>query len=325
MPGRRLTSRTMTPSDPGSPGVGRSKFKRLPPQLPALAFLAWLAAAVTLTLVPRSNDFDFLWYCARALLAGDDPYTVAHTTSPWPLYYPLPAVLLAVPLALLPLSAARLLWQLLLAGAFTWAMAKRGPYALWALLSGAAIYALLMGQITPLLVAGAVIPVLSWVLPLKPNSGLALFAGYPSRAAAIGGLAVVILSLAVLPRWPLEWLRAVRDSPHIVAPIQRPFGWVLLLAALRWRRPEARMLLALAVIPQNLLLHETVALALVPASALEMGVYVAGTWFALLYTMWLPMPVAPDIEPLIRALWPVLLAAVYLPALFLVLRRPNAV
>ena len=325
MPERRLSSRAMKRSEPGSPGADESEVKRSPPPLPALAFLAWLAAAVVLALVPRSNDFDFLWYCARAVVAGDDPYTVVHTFSPWPLYYPLPAVLLVVPLALLPLSAARFLWQLLLVGAFTWAMAKRGAYALWALLSGAAIYTLLMGQITPLVVAGAVIPALAWVLPVKPNSGLALFAGYPSRKAVIGGFAVVILSLAVLPRWPLEWLRAVRDSPHIIAPIQRPFGWVLLLAALRWRRPESRMLLALAIIPQNLLLHETVALALVPASAREMAVYVAGTWVALLYTMWLPMPVAPDIEPLIRALWPVLLAGVYLPALFLVLRRPNAV
>ena len=53
------------------------------------------------------SDYDQLWYGVRALLAGRDPYSEVPRRYPWPLYYPLPAVFLALPTAVLPLPFAR--------------------------------------------------------------------------------------------------------------------------------------------------------------------------------------------------------------------------
>jgi hypothetical protein len=84
-------------------------------------------------------------------------------------------------------------------------------------------------------------------------------------------------------------------------------------------------LLALAIIPQNLLPHETVALALVPRNVLEMGIYVVGSWIALLAVSADASGIAPaDLHVLVEAVWPYMLACIYLPMLWLVLRSPRS-
>jgi hypothetical protein len=113
-------------------------------------------------------------------------------------------------------------------------------------------------------------------------------------------------------------------SEHIVAPVARPFGWLLLAALFRWRTAEGRLLLALALVPQNLLPYATLFLGLIPRSIGEMAVFVGGTWLALLVLMAQPVNGPPDLVLLGRAVWPYLLVGVYLPALYMVLRRPNA-
>ena len=54
---------------------------------------------------------DQIWFAARALFAGQDPYVVIGPgrvfSFPWPFYYPLTAAVLGLPLALLPLTLAR--------------------------------------------------------------------------------------------------------------------------------------------------------------------------------------------------------------------------
>jgi hypothetical protein len=108
---------------------------------------------------------------------------------------------------------------------------------------------------------------------------------------------------------PIQWM----------PPVLRPFGVVLLLAALQWRLPEGRLLLAIAFIPQSILPHELVSLALIPANLLEMGIYVAGSWIAVAVAA-NRMQLSPGIAEWTAA-WPVTLGTVYLPMLYLVLRR----
>jgi len=272
----------------------------------------------------RPTDFDQLWWAANALLAGDDPYAAIARGAPYPLYYPLPAVLVALPLALLPLAAARVLWDVLVGWIFAAALGRRGPVALLALGSGAYVQAMVRGQTTPLLVAAVLVPALGWLLTLKPNVGLALWAGYPTRRAVLLAAAAVALSLAVMPTWPVAMWRAIGvNSAHIRAPVSMPFGWLLLAALLRWRRPEGRLLAALALIPQHLQPYETLVLCLLPRTGREMGLFVAGTWVALIPLIGRADVGAPDLVELGRVVWPWLLACVYLPALFLVLRRPG--
>jgi len=56
-------------------------------------------------------DFDQLWHASRALFDGRDPYSAVGPGRafdfPWPLYYPVPALLIVAPLVVLPLLFAR--------------------------------------------------------------------------------------------------------------------------------------------------------------------------------------------------------------------------
>ena len=135
---------------------------------------------------------------------------------------------------------------------------------------------------------------------------------------------MLVISLVLLPAWPLEWWRAIQvRNEHLVPPLFRPFGFLLLLSLLRWRTPEGRLLLASAIIPQNVLPHELVPLALIPSNAVEMGIYIAGTWLTLFFAgrAWgIPDFTVPGLN---EASWPAILLAVYLPMLYLVLKRPG--
>jgi hypothetical protein len=289
--------------------------------LPALgAALAFVVACRLLLYVwmpERPSDFDFLYQAATRLLGGENPYQL--TTQWFP--YPLPAVLLAVPFTAIPLSLARPIFDVLVGAAFVYALWRfRGTYALLAVASGAYLLAMWNGQTTPLMVAAALVPALGFLLAVRPNSAAALWIAWPSLRTLLGASLVLALSLVILPSWPWDWWLALPlDHSPLMPPILRPFGFVLLLAALRWRLPEARLILAVAFIPQTTLPYELVPLALIPANRLEMLIYVAGTWIAVAAAEGFHLS-----ESMARwnaAGWPVTLGAVYIPLLYLVFRR----
>ncbi|MGH9896626.1 MAG: hypothetical protein ACREA0_32435, partial [bacterium] len=139
----------------------------------------------------------------------------------------------------------------------------------------------------------------------------------------LGASLLLVLSLAVLPSWPWDWWKALPpDNTHLAPPVLRPFGFVLLLAALRWRTPEGRLILAIAFMPQSALPYELVSLALIPANRLEMGIYVIGSWIAVAAAEGLHL--SHGMVEWIAAGWPVTLCAVYLPMMYLVLRRQSS-
>lgn len=284
--------------------------------------VSFIGAGLTLSLLlvrsRTETDFDLLWYSARHLVHGVDPYPRWHDHWRWPLYYPLPAVFLALPFVMLPLGAARLAFNAAVGATLGLAFRGRELWRWGTFFSGAYVYATIRGQPTPLLTAATLLPALGFLYTVKPNLGIALFAGWPSRLAMIGSVAVLALSFLVLPRWPLEWLEAIRGTPVILSPIRRPFGWLLLLAALRWRSAEGRLLLALALVPQNSLPHEAVVLALIPQNGVQMAVYCVGTWLATVVT-WALGTHAPSLAAAQVIVWPWLLGGVYLPMLILVL------
>jgi hypothetical protein len=267
----------------------------------------------------RSSDFDLLYHAAARLIGGENPYPMATEGFP----YPLPAVLLAVPFTAIPLGAARPIFDVLVGWAFAYALWRhRGPFALLAILSGAYLFAMWNGQTTPLMVAASLVPALGLLLVVKPNTSAALWVAQPSRLTLLGAGAFLALSLWVLPSWPEDWWMALQQDPtRFMPPVLRPFGFVLLLAALRWRLPEGRLLLAIAFIPQTTLPHELVSLALIPASLLEFGIYVAGSWIVVAVAE--RMHLGGNLAEWTAAGWPATLVAVYVPMLYLVLRRPS--
>jgi hypothetical protein len=311
-----------------------SRLRQLVQSFPMRGRRAWLLLAVLYVVVvrlglyiwqpDRGTDFDLLYHAAEHFIRGENPYPIALTWFQYPLFYPMPAVLLAIPFTAGPLEVARPLFDILVGSAFGYALwVARGSYALLALASGGYIYALRYGQTTPLMVAASLLPAYGFLLSVKPNIGLALWLARPNRQAVIGVVAALGVALVLLPSWPRDWLQALEhQNAHLLPPILRPFGWLLLLAVLRWRSPEGRLLLALAVIPQNTLPHELVPLALIPGNLVEMAIFIVGSWLSFGAAAQALQQVT-TISAMADRIWPMLLVASYLPMLWLVLRRSS--
>ena len=76
---------------------------------------------------------------------------------------------------------------------------------------------------------------------------------HPQKVALITGALILVIRFAVLPTWPLDWWGGIQAGESLKAPIIRPAGFLITLALLRWRQPEARLLFALACVA-NLIL-----------------------------------------------------------------------
>jgi hypothetical protein len=266
------------------------------------------------------SDWDPTWVATTALLRGESPYA-AIQVPPWPnwLLYPLPALLVTVPFTYIPLPLARGIFAAIGTAAFTYVITRRHRWTLYFLISGAMLWSWVVVQWQPLLIAAVLTPSLSWLLAVKPTLGFALWTAWPNRKAVIGGLLFVGISLLVRPGWVQEWLASVARTPH-EAHLLRPGGFLLLLGMLRWRRPEGRLLAALCLVPQTTALYETLPLALLCRNRPQAAGFAGLTMLAhLLYLLGPqgPWPVGAEYQ------WWVLLALVYLPAIVLVLRRPN--
>lgn len=281
-----------------------------------------MAAFVVFALYPfmGAKDFTYPWRAARALVDGLDPYVVIRPTghypyeSPFP--YPLPAAFAALPFAWLVPTVAGALFYGISAALMAWALGRDGLWRFWAFASAPFAMATVLAQWSPLLVAAALLTPLAWALACKPTLGAALFAYRPTPRAALLVAAVVAVSLAVQPRWPAEWLDAVRHVERHPAPVLRPFGFIALFALLRWRTPEGRLVAAMACVPQNLYFYDQLPLWLVPRNGREAFAMSALSWVALgaaNLTCHRAYFCGPEAEP-----WVIWL--VYVPATLLVLR-----
>ena len=272
-------------------------------------------------------DFVYPWAAARHLLAGRDPYLAlpGGLGDPFntPLLYPLPTALAVVPVASLPLPVAGGIIMAISAALLAFAISRNGLDRLWMLASGPFVMALNLGQWSPLVTVAALVPAWGWLAALKPNIGLAALAYRPSWAAVVGCALVGVVSVIVLPAWPLEWLHAIRSLPGHPAPIlsMGGAGLVLLLAGLRWQTPEGRLLLIMACVPQLLFFADQLPVFLVARTKREIQLLSGSSLLAFLLWYWR----LQQGDLYVLAATPFVLTLIYLPALVLVLRRPNSV
>jgi hypothetical protein len=274
------------------------------------------------------SDFDQVWYGARALLAGADPYQAVGPKGTllvwdWPLYYPLPALLIATPLTILPVIAARVCFVTASAALLGYAVSRDGLERLPLFFSASFIMAAKAAQWSPLLVAAALLWPASWLLVAKPNVGAIVATLAAKRAwwsAIIGAAVLVGISFVVRPDWFNAWRANVSSAPHFAPLITHRGGFVLLLAALKWRRQEAWLVLAYALVPHTPVLYETVALFLIPSSRRQSLLLACCSGIAFALQLQLG---APDTAQLIHRLGDVTLWLVHVPALALILMRPN--
>jgi hypothetical protein len=241
-----------------------------------------------------------------------------------PLAYPLPAALVALPLGLLPPHAAAGVFVGIGMGALAFAVLEGPRYRLLVFASPPLVMAISLVQWSPLLTAAGMIAPLGFFAACKPNLGLALIARRPTWWIVAGGLILGAISFVLVPTWLVDWLGGIRGMGYYKAPVAVPGGLLLLLAALRWRDPDARFLVALSLIPTNLILYDQLPLFLLARTRREMFILFAGSWLAPIVSKIItPTGIHDEAfgQTFMRA---PIVALLFLPALYIVLSRPSA-
>lgn len=276
---------------------------------------------------PQPSDFAQLWFAAQTLLQGENPYDAIGPGRAFhyqfPLLYPLTAPIVAMPFAVMPLRLAEALFVGLGAALLAWAMTRRSlanPQLL-VFPSFTMVVAAQTVQWSPWLTAAALMPWIGFLFACKPSIGLAMLVAYPSRRAIVGAGVFALLTVAIWPWWPAEWVAALPAATHMSAPVMRWGGPLLLLALLKWRRPEARLLAALACIPQTPVMYEALPLFLMVQTVKEGAVLMVLTTLVGRIVMVGADGADYQTWMAVNGQWMVCL--VYLPCLLMVLRRPN--
>jgi hypothetical protein len=234
-----------------------------------------------------------------------------------PFLYPLPAVVLAVPLARLDVTIASAVFIAASTALMAFGLSAAGWWRLTALAAPPYVLALYATNWSPLILGAATIPWLRGLVVAKPNLGLMVFAAWPRWSTVISGALLLGVSLLLVPEWPVDWLSHVRAEtiPHY-PPLRWELGAVGLLGLLRWRTSEGRLLAAFTLTPVSVFPYDFLMLWLIPRTRGEMA--------ALTTCAWLAAPVMIGIEE--NTTWVVrfvLVLGMVVPATVIVLRHPN--
>ncbi len=222
---------------------------------------------------------------------------------------PITTVLLTLPLLPLPRPVAAGVFFGIASAILSWGLTRSGQP--WQLLTFAAYpywQALQTVQWSPLLLAAFYIPELIAVTLAKPHVGAPVALSVPWRRWPVAaGVALLLLSLVVMPTWPIQMLSGVGAPGDYRSPVMILPGALLLLAGIRWRDRRARYLLLLSLVPQRAFYDQLLVFG-VPRSRRALLALVAASWFCYLGWFMFSSPAIP---------WHILL--IYLPALGIVL------
>jgi hypothetical protein len=299
------------------------------PSLAGRAAVACLFALVAIAISWRAqyvahaggSDHVILQRAAQIFLSGHDPYQIgAGNQMPavfWRFFYPLPSIALGMPFMWLSPEDAAIVFVFGSSWLLGFCLTRDGFDRVPMILSVSFLAAAQFAQSSPLILAFALLPATRALAMLKPNIGLAIFAWRPAWRDVLVASALFILPLLFWPDWPRRWLISVHSSPAHHAPIATGIGALALLSVLRWRRPEARLLLTMAVLPHGLYFYDELPLWLVTETRREAIILTVCSWIGwLAWNATSPGPSVPDSAP-----WAV--ASLYIPAVVMLLRRPN--
>lgn len=296
-----------------------------------VALVAFVLVTVQLHGAPYgyAGDFTWHWRAGRAMLDGASPYRVINTQPFYPYnsgyYYLLATALVAVPFSVLPPHLGAAVFVGCSVGLLAFALTRDGFWRLPILASLPVLWCIVSGQVAALATAAIMLPALWWLWPLKYTLGAAGAAYQLSAKYVALGLAVVGLTILVWPWWPRDWIAELSDNNgrYYHVPLFVPGGVLLLVTLLRWRRPEARLIAAMACMPQTMLFYDQLPLALVAktyreALWLSVGSYAAPFVAKAIYAL-----TSLDSRQLFERMAPVIVACYYAPVAILVLTRPN--
>ena len=256
----------------------------------------------------RLGAADFQWAiaAARSVIKGQNPYNLP------PEFYPLPAALFGLPfLEMRPEIAAAIFYggstALLVFG-----LTRTGFHRLLIFLGFPYWACLITAQWAPLLMSGVFFPLAMGAALAKPQIGIPLFLTHPTRKGTMACVALLIVSLAIMPSWPKDWILKIRNFGDFYPILIFP-GAFLALALLRFRDKDAWLLVITACMPQRWF-YDAFILWLIPKSRREILFTVAISWGAGILR-WYRQPHSFHEV----GLWTVLF--LYLPMLMVVLAR----
>ncbi len=266
------------------------------------------------------SDFSLIWAAARS----SRPYEVGILPGwPLPLLYPWTAVMVVSPLALLPLMAATSVFASIGAGLLAYAVIRRepNPSPSWLVfLSAPFMYAVMVAQWSPILTAAALLPWGGFLFACKPTVAAWLWAWRPSWRAVWLAAGCTVASVLLRPIWPLEWQKALDAADFVIAPVSLPWGWLLLGAAVAWRRPDARLLLVMCCVPHTAMIYEALPLMLTVRTWRESCLLCGLSWVALVGHWWMGPYSSQEAYVRVAAGWTAV--CVYAPAaIFLVVNH----
>jgi hypothetical protein len=276
------------------------------------------------------SDFTPLWYGAKMLLHGRNPYLLIGPhrliDTPTPLVYPAPAFVSVIPLTVFSFHAAGAAFVFLSTALLAWGITTDGWHRLPIFPSVAFLTSAQLGQWSILMTSALFIPLVAIVAVAKPQASLPIVGSTSSKrtvvAAVIGGVVLVALSFALVPEWPHEWLKLIGSTDYFTPPILRMGGALVAIVLLRWRRREAWLVFIAACLPQTWYPYNGLLLLAVAATYREacvLSLFSSAAWMAVF--LFIPGEMRSEQT---RATWSaVMLATSYLPAVIIVLRRPN--
>lgn len=229
--------------------------------------------------------------------------------------YPFTTMLVLSPLLVVPIPLVAATFDGLVSFALAEAIRRKG--SAWQLLlfvTPSYVAALHSVQWSPLLTAALLVPALLPFAVVKPQIGIVLAAaGHWRTRTIIAAAGIVLLSLAVFPRWPWIWLKSgsldtyIGRPPLLVGP-----GVLLLASAYAWRTWRGRCVLAMSLVPQRFF-YDQLLLFVAPMSPWQMAVLLATSWTAVGVSRaagwWIPR--SGDQHPLA---WITVVLGFYLPA-----------
>jgi hypothetical protein len=136
----------------------------------------------------------------------------------------------------------------------------------------------LTAQWSPLIMAGAFFPLLLPATLAKPQVGLPVALSHLGRRGVLACAALGLLSLIVMPRWPLLWMGQLGYYEHFIPLLVLP-GPLLALALWRYRDRDAWLLLLSSLMPQRWF-FDSLILWLIPRTRREILLTVFFSWGA---------------------------------------------
>jgi hypothetical protein len=170
-------------------------------------------------------------------------------------------------------------------------------------------------QWSPIIAASAFFPLLLPVTMAKPQIGLPVFLTRLSRRGLLACAVLAAASLAVMPNWPVLWLRQTANYEFFIPMLILP-GPILLLALFRYRDRDALLLVLTALMPQRWFFDAFI-LWLIPKSRREIAWTAFFSWGAGLWRWYHYHYTSTQVGRCV-------VIFLYLPMLAVVLLRPRA-